>query len=114
MSTPRDDPRAASRRLGLVRPLIDGAWLDQTSLGEVDHADPATGTVNGTIALCGPEEVQAAVAAATRAYPAWRALSADKRRRILQRVEELVEADLPELGRRTTAGHPPPPQGIPS
>lgn len=108
MSTPGDDPRAASRHLGLVRPLIDGAWLDQTSLGEVDHTDPATGTVNGTIALCGPEEVQKAVAAAKRAHPAWRTLSADKRRRILQRVEELIEADLPELGRRTTAelGHP--------
>jgi aldehyde dehydrogenase (NAD+) len=102
------DQRTKQRQLGIARPLIDGAWLDQTSLGEVDHTDPATGRVNGTIAMCGPEEVEAAVAAAKRAYPAWRAMSADKRRRILQRIEELVEADLPELGRRTTAelGHP--------
>ena len=108
MSTVIDDPRDKQRQLGIARPLIDGAWLDQTSLGEVHHIDPATGRVNGTIALCGPEEVEAAVAAAKRAYPAWRALSADKRRRILQRIEELVEADLPELGRRATAelGHP--------
>jgi acyl-CoA reductase-like NAD-dependent aldehyde dehydrogenase len=108
MSTVIDDPRAEQRQLGIARPLIDGAWLEQTSLGEVDHTDPATGRVNGTIAMCGPEEVEAAVAAAKRAYPAWRALSADKRRRILQRIEELVEADLPELGRRATAelGHP--------
>jgi aldehyde dehydrogenase (NAD+) len=55
VSTPGDDPRAALRQLGLARPLIDGAWLDQTSFGEVDHTDPATGKVNGTIALCGSE-----------------------------------------------------------
>jgi aldehyde dehydrogenase (NAD+) len=108
VSTVIDDPRAEQRQLGIALPLIDGTWLDQTSGGEIDHTDPATGRVNGTIAVCGPEEVEAAVAAAKRAYPAWRAVSADKRRRILQRIEELVEADLPELGRRTTAelGHP--------
>jgi acyl-CoA reductase-like NAD-dependent aldehyde dehydrogenase len=101
-------PRAELRRLGGTGPLIAGDWLQTTSLGEVNHTDPATGAVNGTIAMCGTEEVQAAVAAAKRAHPAWRAISADKRRHILQRIEELVEADLPELGRRTTAelGHP--------
>jgi hypothetical protein len=30
MSTVIDDPRDKQRQLGIARPLIDGAWLDQT------------------------------------------------------------------------------------
>src|SRR5262245_50124078 len=93
---------AVSHDLGVTGPLIDGAWLDQGSLGAVDHINPATARVNGTVMLSGPQEVDAAVAAAKAAFPEWRAMSADKRRRILQRVEELIEARIPELGRLTT------------
>lgn len=89
----------APTELGLNRPLLDGTWLDQTSAGVIDHINPATGRVNGTVLLCGPQEVDAAVAAAKAAFPQWRAISPDKRRRILQRIEELIEADIPELAR---------------
>jgi len=108
MTTAAKSSTANARELGVARPLIDGNWLDRTSLATLEHIDPATGRVNGTVAMCGAGEVDAAVAAAAAAYPAWRAVSPDKRRRILQRIEELVEANLPELGRLTTAelGHP--------
>ncbi|GAB2844544.1 aldehyde dehydrogenase family protein [Actinocorallia aurea] len=95
-------PQAASRELGSIGPLIDGAWLDRTSRGSTDHVDPATGRVNGTVLLSGPEEVDNAVAAAKAAHPEWRAMSPHKRRRILQRIEELMEARVPELARLTT------------
>ena len=52
--------------------------------------------------MAGVEEINAAVAAAKEAAPAWRALSGDRRRRILQRLEELIERDAPELGRLST------------
>jgi acyl-CoA reductase-like NAD-dependent aldehyde dehydrogenase len=91
-----------SRDLGVTGPLIDGTWLARTSLGTVDHTDPATARVNGSVLLSGAPEVDTAVAAAKAAYPQWRATSPDKRRRILQRVEELMEARAPELGRLTT------------
>ncbi|MGD6749700.1 aldehyde dehydrogenase family protein [Streptomyces sp. BH105] len=88
--------------LGVTGPLVDGTWLDKTSAGSVDHVNPATARVNGSVLLCGPQEVDDAVAAAKAAHPEWRALSPDKRRRILQRVEELMLERVPELGRLTT------------
>ncbi|MFB4299162.1 aldehyde dehydrogenase family protein [Actinomadura sp. NTSP31] len=94
-TTPDDD-------LGVTGALIDGTWLDRSSLDAADHVDPATARVNGSVLQSGPQEVDAAVAAAKAAAPGWRSMSPDKRRRILQRVEELMEARVPELGRLTT------------
>ncbi|GGV42600.1 aldehyde dehydrogenase [Actinomadura cremea] len=88
--------------LGITGPLIDGTWLERTSSGTVDHINPATARTNGTVVLGGPQEVDAAVAAAKTAFPEWRAMSPDERRRILQRVEELMRARVPELARLTT------------
>jgi acyl-CoA reductase-like NAD-dependent aldehyde dehydrogenase len=99
---------SSSQDLGLNRPLIDGSWLDAASLGTIDHIDPATARVNGTVLLSGAQEVDAAVAAATLAFSAWRGMSPDKRRRILQRIEDLLEAEVPEFARLTSLelGHP--------
>ena len=98
----------SERVLGSVGPLVDGAWIDGTSGGDVEHVDPATGRVNGSVHLAGAEEADAAIAAAEAALPSWRALPGDERRRILQRVEQLVEDDAEELARLTTLelGHP--------
>jgi acyl-CoA reductase-like NAD-dependent aldehyde dehydrogenase len=100
--------QAEPRDLGVARGYLDGQWLDRSSLGITEHVDPSTGSANGTVQLCGADEVDTAVASAKAAFPAWRAMPGDKRRRILQRVEELVEERLPELGRLTTLelGHP--------
>jgi acyl-CoA reductase-like NAD-dependent aldehyde dehydrogenase len=93
--------QSSSHDLGVSGPLINGEWLDKASLGAVDHIYPATARVNGAVMLSGPDEVDAAVAAAKAAFPEWRAMSPDKRRRILQKIEDLVEAHVPELGRLT-------------
>ncbi|KAB2389951.1 aldehyde dehydrogenase family protein [Actinomadura montaniterrae] len=95
-------PPTTSDDLGVTGPLIDGTWLDRPDLDTADHINPATARVNGTVMFSGPREVDAAVSAAKAAFPAWRAMSPDKRRRILQRIEELMEARLPELARLTT------------
>src|SRR4051794_41788334 len=93
-----------SHDLGVTGPLINGVWLDKTSLGTMDHINPTTARVNGTVLLSGPEEIDAAVAAAKSAYPQWRDPSPDKRRRLPPRPGELIEAPKPPPGR------PPPPQ----
>lgn len=95
-------PTGVTHELGVTGPLVDGTWLDKTSVGAVDHVNPATARVNGSVLLCGPQEVDAAVASAKAAHPEWRALSPDRRRRVLQRVEELMLARVPELGRLMT------------
>ncbi|MEU6745852.1 aldehyde dehydrogenase family protein [Spirillospora sp. NPDC046719] len=94
--------RTAPDDLGVTGPLIDGSRLDRPVLDAVEHVDPATARANGTVMLSGPSEVDAAVEAAKAASPAWRALSPDKRRRVLQRIEETMEARVPELARLIT------------
>ncbi|MFF0081790.1 aldehyde dehydrogenase family protein [Streptomyces canus] len=100
--TTTTSPSAVTGELGVTGPLVDGTWRDKTSVGAVDHINPATARVNGSVLLSGAQEVDDAVAAAKAAQPEWRAMSPDKRRRILQRVEELMLARVPELGRLTT------------
>jgi acyl-CoA reductase-like NAD-dependent aldehyde dehydrogenase len=94
--------------LGTARPFIDGRWIESTSLGAIDHVNPATGRVNGAVAMSGAAEVDRAVAAAKAALPAWRAMRGDDRRKILQRIEELLTGQFEALGRTTTLelGHP--------
>ncbi len=93
---------ALSHDLGTTGPLVAGTWLDTTSAGRQDHINPATARANGTVLLAGPQEVDAAVASAKNAFPEWRAMSPDRRRRILQRVEELMLERVPELARLNT------------
>ncbi|MBX6383547.1 MAG: CoA-acylating methylmalonate-semialdehyde dehydrogenase [Microbispora sp.] len=70
-----------------------------------DVYDPATGQVSGRVALASAEEVDAAVEAAARAFPAWRDASLTKRTQILFRFRELVAAHRDDLAALITAEH---------
>ena len=59
--------------------------------------EPATEGVLETVQRAGVEEVDAAVARAKAAYPAWRAVAPGDRARLLLRVAVLVEERLEEL-----------------
>lgn len=72
-----------------------------------DVINPATGGVHTTIALAGLEETDAAIAAASAALPAWKAVSPADRGRLLRRFSEVVDAHLEELAQLevANAGH---------
>ena len=74
---------------GQLVPPLAGRYLDNTA--------PATGQVYGQIPDSGPEDVAAAVAAAEAALPAWRALPAEERGRLLVKIADLIEANLERL-----------------
>lgn len=61
--------------------------------------DPCTGTSFAEIAVAGAEEVDAIVDAAHRAFhdPAWRDLLPLARERLLHRLADAIEADLPRI-----------------
>jgi aldehyde dehydrogenase (NAD+) len=84
--------------LGEARPYIGGKWLAATSAGTMDKIDPRNGQVHGTVHLAGAVEVDAAVAAAKAALPEWRELPGAERRKILLRLEQIIEEHAPELG----------------
>jgi malonate-semialdehyde dehydrogenase (acetylating)/methylmalonate-semialdehyde dehydrogenase len=85
--------------------FIDGRKTAGTSgrFGEIFN--PATGNLGARVPLAGAAEVDAAVAAAARAWPAWAATTPLRRARVLFKFKELVERHLDELARLVTAEH---------
>jgi aldehyde dehydrogenase (NAD+)/betaine-aldehyde dehydrogenase len=72
--------------------------VDQPSAtATFDTVDPATGEVLASLPLGSPGDVDAAVAAARAAQPAWAAVDPTRRTRLLVRLAELVEEHADEL-----------------
>lgn len=82
---------------------IDGNWLDADSGETIDVTNPATGAVIGTIPKMGGAETRRAVAAASQAWPAWRAKTAADRSVILRRWRDLLLENQEDLAIIMTA-----------
>ncbi len=67
-----------------------------------ETVNPATGAVLARIAVSGPAEVDQAVVAASRAQPAWAALTGAERGRVLRRAADLLRSRNAELARTET------------
>lgn len=88
--------------------FIDGRFVPSINGGTIDVLSPADGSLITRIAAAEAEDVDLAVAAAKRAFPAWAALPAAERGRLLLKLADLIEADaenLAQLESRDT-GHP--------
>jgi len=79
----------------VIKHLIGGRPRDSTATFET--VNPATGAVIDSVAAGGDEEVQAGVAAAKSAFPAWSATPARERARLLRRLAELIEQRMATL-----------------
>ncbi|TMB10303.1 MAG: aldehyde dehydrogenase family protein, partial [Deltaproteobacteria bacterium] len=76
---------------GRHAPAACGEWLDDV--------DPATGETYARVASSDARDVDRAVAAALRAFPAWAATPAAERSKLLRRLARLIERDLEKLAR---------------
>jgi succinate-semialdehyde dehydrogenase / glutarate-semialdehyde dehydrogenase len=81
--------------------LIDGTWLRGTR--RFDVVDPATGQKLVDVANLGAAEAEAAIAAAARAWPAWRKKTALERGAILSKWYQLLHQHVDDLARIMTA-----------
>jgi aldehyde dehydrogenase (NAD+)/betaine-aldehyde dehydrogenase len=90
------------------RLFIDGEFVDALDGGTFDTLDPHDGSVIASVAQAGPRDVDRAVAAASRAFPAWARLQASARGRLLLRLADLIETQADELARLESldTGHP--------
>jgi len=70
--------------------LIDGNWVHGTEWMPVDN--PATGELIGRVPSLGEVEAESAIESASRALPAWSALTAKARSVILRRYYDLIMA----------------------
>jgi aldehyde dehydrogenase (NAD+) len=85
---------------------IDGAWTPSLTPGAIDVVNPATEETIGRVPAGGQADVDAAVAAARAALPAWSATPAAERAAALRRIaagvrarqEEIVASIVAELG----------------
>ncbi|HRP77035.1 MAG TPA: CoA-acylating methylmalonate-semialdehyde dehydrogenase [Rhodocyclaceae bacterium] len=84
---------------------IGGEFRDSTSGRSSDVFDPALGEVARKVNLASDADVEAAVAAAREAFPAWAATPPQRRARVLFRMQELVERHSKDLARLITREH---------
>jgi acyl-CoA reductase-like NAD-dependent aldehyde dehydrogenase len=66
------------------------------------HVYPATGQITGQVRLASVSDVDAAVTAARKAFPGWRALTGDKRRDLMFKVAALIEQNGRQLAQLST------------
>ncbi|SHH85977.1 aminomuconate-semialdehyde/2-hydroxymuconate-6-semialdehyde dehydrogenase [Chryseolinea serpens] len=76
---------------------IDGAFEAPCSDQYLDNYDPSIGKVYSLIPDSDERDVNKAVDAATRAFPAWSTLPAQERSNILQKLADLIDRDLDKL-----------------
>ncbi|MCU1349763.1 MAG: aldehyde dehydrogenase, partial [Acidobacteria bacterium] len=81
----------------LLSNFIDGRFVPPRSGAYLDDIEPATGELLARIPDSGAGDVDDAVQAAKRAFPAWSKTPADQRSRLLLRLADLIERDLDEL-----------------
>jgi len=70
-----------------------------------DVMNPATGKVARRVPFCNAADVDAAVRAATGAYPGWRDTPPLRRARVMQKFLQLLQANQKELARFVTEEH---------
>ena len=81
--------------------LIDGAWVATDRRFTVD--DPATGLPLAQVSNLGASDAEAAIAAAQRAWPAWRGKTAKERAAVLMAWFRLLHQHADDLARIMTA-----------
>jgi aminomuconate-semialdehyde/2-hydroxymuconate-6-semialdehyde dehydrogenase len=76
---------------------IGGELVEPASGRYLDNVEPATGQVYSSVSDGDERDVERAVEAAEKAFPAWSATPAAERSRILLKIADLIEAGLDRL-----------------
>jgi malonate-semialdehyde dehydrogenase (acetylating)/methylmalonate-semialdehyde dehydrogenase len=84
---------------------IDGAVVEGTSGRSGPVFNPATGEQAASVDFASVAEVDAAVAAASAAFPGWRATGLGRRAEVMFHMRELIDANRKEIASLLTAEH---------
>jgi succinate-semialdehyde dehydrogenase/glutarate-semialdehyde dehydrogenase len=82
---------------------LDGTWSDADSGATLAVTNPANGKALGTVPKMGEVETRRAIEAAQRAFPAWRAKTAQERSNLLRKWYELLLENQEDLAVLMTA-----------
>jgi len=89
----------------LLKNFIDGRWTPAAGAGHVDVYNPARGVVIARTPLSSASDVDAAVRAATAAYPAWSETPPAVRARTMFAFKARLEEQFEDLARLITTEH---------
>lgn len=84
---------------------IDGAEVSGTSGRFADVYNPATGEVQARVQLASKDELNAAVARAAAAQPAWAAVNPQRRARVMMEFARLLNRDMDKLAEMISSEH---------
>ena len=84
----------------MIKHIINGKDVESDDVFET--INPATGKVIAEVASGGQKEVDAAVAAAKAAFPAWSTMPSKERSKIMHNVGNLITKNVPELAEMET------------
>jgi malonate-semialdehyde dehydrogenase (acetylating)/methylmalonate-semialdehyde dehydrogenase len=85
--------------------FIDGKIVKGTSGRQGDVYNPNTGEVQAKVALANKADVEAAVANAAAAQPAWAATNPQRRARVMFKFLELIQSEFDDLARLLASEH---------
>lgn len=85
-----------------IKNYIDGALVPATSGNYLDNLNPSIGKVYSSLADSDRVDVERAVEAAERAFPAWSSADVQKRFRIMLRIADIIEQNLDSFARAET------------
>ena len=85
--------------------FINGKHVKGTSGRFADVFNPATGEVQGKLPLASVAEMDAAIAAAAAAQPAWAATNPQRRARVMMKFAALIERDMDKLAEALSREH---------
>jgi len=91
-----------------TRLFIGGEFVPAAEGGLIPVYNPHDNTLLATVAEATAVDIDRAVAAARKAFPAWKRMAAADRGRLLLKLADAIEADLPHLSQLETldTGHP--------
>lgn len=82
-----------------IRNFIGGQFVEPASGNFLENIEPATGHAYSLVPDSDDRDVEQAVAAAEKAFPAWSHTPAAERSRIILRIAELIDRDLEKFAR---------------
>ena len=91
-----------------TRLFIGGDFVDSVEGGRIPVTNPHDNTILAEVSEARPADVDRAVEAARKAFPAWSRMGAAERGRLLAKLADAIEADSENLARLETldTGHP--------
>src|ERR687886_565115 len=92
-------------QLARISHWIDGTRVKGSSGRSGPVYNPALGVQTGEVAFASPEEVDAAVQAAKRAFESWRSISLSRRTELFFRIRKLLDEHREDIAKILTAEH---------